>query len=190
MTTATPTMQGENQFYLFAATGPTDAAQRIANWLETCPKIESARPVFVTIGKVTYIGALYVELDEAQATERVVTDGPIKAGEEMRSYRLYLLGPLPKLRRKNNVYVYQFDLNDREALERCYDETDEWYVACHSANQKTDEVNAKHSPFGRTFMLCLNRPMNFGYYKGWKIDTGDRYEPYPRIKMAVEFLAR
>lgn len=72
----------------------------IVEWLRSCSGVISARPVKVTIGKQTWEGALYVVQKTYQPTERAVTEGRVKAGEEYTEPRLYLLGELPKTRKK------------------------------------------------------------------------------------------
>lgn len=173
---------GQNQFHLFPTTDPKDAAERMANWLTTLPSVESARPVFVTIKGKRYLGAHYVTVHTYSATERAVDEGPMKAGEEHRSNRIILLGNKPKLRRANNVFVA--DLVTEHPLERCYEESNEWYIGGYYDKGQPNEYH----PHGNIWTLHHHKPMNFGYYKGWKIDTGDRYEPYPRIPMEIEYL--
>ena len=152
-------------------------ARELADYLASLPQVESAKPVQVTIGKNTYFGALYVETHEAQPTERVVQEGPIEAGETLRTHCLYLLGKRPKLRRKNNVFVCDLKIDS----ERCYESSDEWYIAGWYEGGISDVQR-----WGNNVLIRHNKPMNFGYYKGWKIDTGDRYAPYPRIPMTID----
>lgn len=173
---------GENQFHLFAATDPKDAAERMSNWLETLPSVESARPVFVTIAGKRYLGAEYVSITEAKSTERVVTEGPMKAGDELRSTRIMLLGPKPKHRRVNNVYRITNAVTP--ACEVCYEESNEWYIGGYYDQAESNEYH----PQGRCWFLHHHKPMNFGYYKSWTIDKGNRYEPYPRLDTEIEYL--
>lgn len=163
-------------------------ANELAVWLKQLPHgmIEMAVPVEVTIADHTWVGALYCELHHAGDKERVVTDGPMKPGDTLRSYRLYLLGAryAPKSRPEKWVAVYDLPDDKRQPLEPCYDRTNEWYVACHSPPHEPKNSNA---PFGAFWIMILHQQMNFGYYKDWKVDTGEQ-KPYDRRPMDVKYL--
>lgn len=45
----------------------------------------------------------------------------------------------------------------------------------------------RYHPFGPSFILCLHHIMNFGYYKGHKIDTFDERKAI-RHPMTIEYL--
>lgn len=186
------------------------AARDLCDWLRTCPyhstgekvtgspHIESAVPVRVHFGpkdrrhkvQQSWFGALYCEKHECAPKERVVDEGPMKAGEITRSYRLYLLGRLFQHSQRGEKWVAVYDLPDdrRHPLERCYGPSNEWYLSFYWQDEKNTLPQQRlYSPFGRMFGLVLHQSMNFGYYKDWKIDTGER-KPYARLPMTVEYL--
>lgn len=144
--------------------------------------------------KCDWYGALYCEPHTYQATERMVVQGPMQAGETYRSYRLYLVGERPgqgsgrhakptSFRRKHNIYLYDLPDDRRQPLERCYDKTDEWYIAFYMDKPDITE----YAPFGKSFGVFLHQQMNCGPYKDWKIDT-HATELYDRHQMTVEYL--
>lgn len=176
-------------------------ARDLCDWLLSCPQaaargegVESAVPVRVHFGPKDYrrqvqpswFGAMYCEKHVCQATERSVTEGLMKAGELVRSYRFYLLGDMFRhsQRRDKWVVTYALPAKRRQPLERCYTPSDEWYTAFYWQDHKP---YTRTAPFGRAFGLVLYQQMNFGYYKDWKIDTGE-CKPYVRLPMTVEYL--
>lgn len=155
-------------------------AQEVCEWLKknAVGKIVDVRPVKVTIGKKSYIGAFYGRVDLYQPTERAVTEHRAKAGEEHTERLFYLIGDLPKLRRAHYCLQWSSGL---PLDERVYAHTDEWYLCCHSSERPESQKPWK------MFMLAEWKSHTYGFYKGHKIDTLERFE-YLRVPMIVEYL--
>lgn len=170
-----------------------DDAVGLCAWLRARQEVETAVPVHVSLGNVKtrwgmtrgWFGALYCLSQGFVATERAVKDGPMKAGELRRTYYLYLLGCKPEISSRNLKFVAVYDLpaTRREPLERCFTHNNEWYIAFYKQTGTVTE----HDPYGYMFAFSLHQVMNFGPYKDWKIDTGER-RPYRRLPMTVRYL--
>lgn len=156
-------------------------AKKVTDWLLGLDSVESARAVCVTIKDKTYEGSHYVQPHWTVATERVVAEGPMEVGAIIRFNRIMLLGLRPRLRTKSNVFVCEAEFE--HPLECCYEPSDEWYIGCFYE----EGVISEYAPFGNNFILMHHTPMNFGYYAGWKIDTGEP-RAYDRVLMTVEYL--
>lgn len=172
-------------------------SQAVCDWILTQPrssdsdvKHESAVPVRVTIGEKSWLGALYCLLLTLRQNCRVVHEGPMAVGDQDRSYRLYLVGDRPH-KKSGHLYVYDLPGEHRKPLEPCYAPDDEWYLASYWEGDGRDRFSAeelqRYHPFGPSFILCLHHIMNFGYYKGHKIDTFDERKAI-RHPMTIEYL--
>lgn len=157
--------------------------QAVVGWLQRLGKsrgrIKSVRPVEVTIGKTTYIGAFYTEEETREATERACTEGHAKPGDKYPSYAFMLLGQRPKHKRANVAYTWA----DNLPVDDHGKSIGEWYV---SSYYESCEPNEFH-PFGACFQIRMWVVATYGPYKDWKIDTGERFT-YQRIPMSVKFL--
>lgn len=168
-------------------------ACELVEWLKKCPNVESAVPVIVTIKNRTWVGALYCETHELSSIAYVVKDGPMLQGQINRSYRLYCIGDRfkPVCRPDKWVATYDLPIERRQPLEDCHAATNEWYLACYSANKKHAGPDAErynqYAPFGDFMILCLHQMMNFGCWKDWSVDTGEP-QPYDRFTMDVRYL--
>lgn len=156
-----------------------------ANWLMSLKNFPCREilPVRVRIGdKYSYEGAFSAEIQRYGSQERFVTDGLVRAGEEYVRYRLELLGLRPKklANRVNYVLVWE---HGHPLDERAVKSIGEWYVACYYEGQDRNEYH----PYGPSFTLMDHTVHVSGYYKDWKIDTGERHT-CPRIPMTVEFM--
>ena len=156
-------------------------AHEVCEWLKAnaVGKIVNVRPVKVTIGKNSYIGAFYGRIDTYLPTEDAVTEHRANAGEEHTEQLFYLIGDRPKMRKVGHCFQWASGL---PLDERVYTHTDEWYVCCYSSDKPESQKPWK------MFMLAEWKSHAYGYYKGHKIDTLERFE-YQRAPMIVEYLA-
>lgn len=142
--------------------------QEVANWLLTCNEVVKAEPVKVSIGKDQYDGVLYTNERIRIKQDREVTEGRAKEGDKYYEPRIYILGEIPKKYLKGN---WAFTMNG-----------DDWYTICYS--DKYTPVQASYHPFGHSWILGKWHVYTEGYYKGWTIDTGEKY-PYKRLPMEI-----
>jgi hypothetical protein len=157
--------------------------QAVAQWLQSLGqlrgRIKWARPVEVTIGKITYQGAMYAEEETRAPQERAVTEGHAKPGDKWPTYAFMLLGLRPKHKREHNAYTWNHNL----PMDDHGRSIGEWYVSSYYESNETNEYH----PFGANFQIREWIVATYGYYKDWKIDTNERYT-YDRIPMSVKFL--
>jgi hypothetical protein len=153
-------------------------ANEVCTWLKKVSvlPLDYAVPVRVTLGKHEFIGARYGVKETYTATERAVTEGIVTAGEPYVDHRFYLLGQMPKFKKSHVCFVWAHDL---PIDERVYQRGDEWYRSCYSDNTPGE--------LGHFFMLGEWKVHAYGYYKGHKIDTLERYT-YERVPMTVELI--
>jgi len=149
-----------------------EQTRKLVEWLNGLPNIRNAVPVKFTIGTKkpqVFFGARYEAVSHYMPTERHVTDGGKKAGDEYTEVRFYLLGNRPKTRRANTAYQ-QGDGFD-------------WFVAGWWAGDKLGRFKEYH-PFGPYFGIH-----KWNHELPWmhRIDT---YEPhtYDRQPFVVELL--
>ena len=168
----------------------------LCDWLRDCPNIVKAEPIRICFGSPLHAqheayGALYRTAEAAESQIRVLKEGPMKAGETIHDYRMYLLGSLYQKPPRMDKWVGTYDLPDshRRRIDPCYSRSNEWYVSGYWQDEPgtTPEQRTYH-PFGIHFLMRLHEPMNFGPYKNHKIDTGDQFTPYDRIPLSVEYL--
>lgn len=155
-------------------------AHEVCEWLKAnaVGRIVNVRPVKVTIGKKTYVGAFYGRVDIYIPTERAVTEKRVLAGEEHTEHLFYLIGDRPKMRKAHHCFQWESGL---PLDDRVYAHTNEWYVCCHSSNDPKSQKPWK------MFMLSEWKSHVYGYYKDHRIDTLERFE-YQRAPMTVEYL--
>jgi hypothetical protein len=155
-------------------------ANEVCDWLKknSVHPITECRPVKVTIGKKSYVGAFYTTEELYSPTERAVTEGRVTANDKNVDHKFYLIGDRPKLRKAHHCFQWASGI----ALdERVYRHTDEWYVCCHSSEAPQSQIPWK------MFMLSEWRSHAYGYYENHKIDTLEQFK-YERAPMAVEYL--
>lgn len=174
-------------------------ARQLSDWLLSCSHVEHAVPIEMSFGcqpglakpSRRWYGALYREAFEVGPKERLVTEGPFKPGDLRYEYRLYLLGRMYEHSSRGDKWVAVYDLPEehKRPQEAGYGESNEWYTAFYWEDREgVTPAQRVYAPFGRMFALTLHRPMNFGYYKDQKIDTGER-KPYVRLAMTVKYIS-
>jgi hypothetical protein len=168
-----------------------DLALRVSQWLLSCPNVIAARPVLVHCLKDSFTGALYTTRNLYQATERAVTEGMAKAGDERLEYRLWLHGRTPRAWDRQK-YIWTW--NHGHPLDAAYSPSGEWYVAgyyvktlaCDRWPHLTDEYLAEIHPFGEYFLLCEHHTHTYGHYKDQPLDYYETKRT--RKPMTVEYL--
>lgn len=155
-------------------------ANEVCDWLKknSVLPIADCRPVKVTIGKKSYVGAFYSTEEFYSPTERAVTEGRVTAKDKNMECKFYLIGDKPKTKRVHHCFQWASGL---PLDERVYRHTDEWYVSCHSSDRMESQTPWK------MFMLSEWRSHAYGYYENHKIDTLERFI-YERVPMVVEYL--
>jgi hypothetical protein len=142
----------------------------VVDYLRSLPHCKDVRPCHVTIGKVTYPGAYYVQVNEWKSGMDGVVDGRHKVGETYEQRAIYLVGKRP------------FGL-PRFLANSCYAiEGKDWYIACHTdTNKPLDKQFEQFHPFGYMFIIMPWDVVN---------STIDQYEPrpYERTQIQVEYL--
>lgn len=161
--------------------GNIEQAQILFDRLDKLDSCDQIVLVKVTIGKTEFYGIRYRYTQEVQATERLVTEGPCKAGDKTWQYRYELCGKTPASyrRRRNTIYTWHHDL--RWPIGFNYDMRGEWYIVCYFDKDDPTE----HAPIGRCFTLGEHKPMNFGYYKDQRLDHYEK-KSANRLAMVVE----
>lgn len=128
-----------------------DIARDAAHWLNNLKHglCQNAVPVAVTVTydhkhQWKFWGAKYDAVHLCLATERYVTDGLNKVGDQIREPAFYLVSGLPaKLLAKNRDGGFKYDY-------RFPDDDGDWFIAGFS---NRFYVNPEHAPFGAFFTL-------------------------------------
>jgi hypothetical protein len=132
----------------------------LAEWLRMLKGIHDVMPCRVFIGKETFVGATYQVDYQYTAGMRKVQDGEAKEGETYTESRIYLLGNLPKLKRRS-VFRWQGG---------------EWFIGSYWKGPGKTEW----SPYGPNFSLHLwNDVLAIDHYEK---------KLYNRVDMRVENL--
>lgn len=125
-------------------------AFEVADWLNKLPGIHNAAPVKLTIAgrkPQVFFGARYEVEHRYMPTERHVTDGGKTPGDLYTEKRYYLLGSLPKTKKKGSAYreeLANIGLTDKKLISDF-----DWYVAGYWQHEGKNE----HHPFGRFWSL-------------------------------------
>lgn len=154
-------------------------AEKVCQWLleKSVLPIDYVVPVKVMLGKHEFVGARYGVREVYKPTERAVTEGVVTAGEPYIQHRFYLLGEVPSFKQRNVCFTWT---NTLPIDNRVYTSVGEWYVSGYYQQPEKNE----HHPFGKMFLLAEWLSHTYGFYKGHKIDTLERYT-YLRIPMTV-----